>query len=262
MALVKHWPTLLLTLVIMVAVLPQPQEQTYRYYVPLAILPNTARGVTLKYRDCADVGAVGATWAYDWSVAPPLCPGVESVPMISCKQEAEWLLFGQTALGGNSEWVMLFNEPDLILPISPVEGARLYRVLEPHLKGRRIVAPAPSESGIEWLPEFRAAYAVQWGHYPRLDALAVHCYSNTFESCRQVVAQFVLWAHQWGVPEVWVTEFAFVSSEQDAVRFMRWLRDEPRVTRFAWFTNRDEPSALVAADGELTRWGRVYREVK
>jgi len=215
---------------------------------------------------CMDISAVNASWQYGWWPRPARCQGIENVPMVACGADALKLIdsVGGLEIGGNSEWFMLFNEPDLMPQTTPGEGAILYWRLLPIIGGRKIVAPAPYELHIEWLPKFRQAYQNIYGEPPRLDALAAHCYMPTAAECEALVEQFIVWASKWQVSEVWVTEFSFMSLSE-AHEFVDWMNSKREITRYAWFTNRlpalhvnDAP--LVEWDtGRLTVWGEMYR---
>lgn len=254
------------------------QEISYPYgcYLPfLANTPTVWRGVakTHIYGNCDDVTIVNAIWYYDWSTSPPVCVGVEAVPMISCWQAAEALISSPRPLGGNSQWIMLFNEPDAICPMSPRRGAELTHALLPYLVEHKIVAPAPTDTGMNWLVEYRQQYISLYDTPPPMDALAMHCYRNSSARCTALAERTIKWAEDWGVPEVWVTEFSFASfgvDEEDALgearKFIDWMVQHPKITRYAWFTNRSIEGGCVVSflldyeTGDLTVWGRLYRE--
>ncbi len=215
----------------------------------------------------------GCHWCYSWWPTPGTEAGRESVPMIWDEQQ-----IGRQ-LGGNSAWVMGWNEPDIAgqANISPAEGARLWREMELTYADRKLVAPAPSHRYPGWLPAFRAAYRELWGGAPRLDALAVHCYFQSARECIGLVEQFKAWASDWGVGEIWVTEFAFLPAYCDApaeVRaFVGYLEGERLVTRYApyvsiqqcgdewWDCEAAGDPSLVQADGRTpTELGRLYAQ--
>jgi len=247
-------------------------------YLPIVHYTKiTQRGVakTAIYGDCGDLTQVGVEWYYNWWMSPEICPEVEAVPMISCWQTAEAVIAGTRLIEGNSQWIMLFNEPDLISPITPRRGAELTRDLLPFLNGRKVLAPCPSEMGMEWLPAYRQQYIALYSEPPPMDGLAVHCYRNNSTRCIATVERMLGWAEEWGVPEVWVTEFSFAPNGRDeaammveAQAFIHWIIQEPRVTRYAWFTNRmlyfnwSVSPLLDFETDELTEWGEMYREVR
>ena len=88
-----------------------------RIHIPLVQFEQTPRsakkGVTLAC-SCAtvpcrqeEVAALNVSWILQWGTRPQLFPGIESVPMIWDARS-----IGQP-LGGNSAWLLGFNETDL-----------------------------------------------------------------------------------------------------------------------------------------------------
>lgn len=219
--------------------------------------------------------ALGCSWCYSWNPQPGVGQGHERVPMIWGRNDV-----GATPIG-NSIWLMGFNEPDLSgqANLSVDAAAVLWREVERLYPDRKLVAPAPSDVWIGWLPAFRSAYFARYGAWPRLDALAFHCYRPSATDCIGIGQQFVSWARAWGVREVWATEFAFLpawtaDAEGEARRFVAWLEGEPRVTRYAPFVSYIDFSAgppwwwpwagpgtnpsVLTETGELSAIGRWY----
>jgi len=129
---------------------------------------------------------------------------------------------------------------------------------------------------ILWLRGWRDAYVAEYGRLPRVDAVAVHCYAWTddvttaVDYCKQQVTS----AHTLGLGNVWVTEWAWLGSDQaDGVAYMlrmrAWMDQDPRVERYAWFQlsySGEEPwalapnASLVQFDtGALTQYGISHR---
>lgn len=251
----------------------------YRFYVPQYAAPAPVKlglggGQPLQAR------ALGGSWLYDWSSQPTGDEFTEAVPM----------LWGAASvglpLGGNSRWLLGFNEPDRPeqANLTPERAAVLWRQVEERYPDRQLVSPAPSDRDIWWLARMRAAYTELYGRDPRFDALACHCYRQTAAECIMLVRQFVTWAHEWGVTGgVWVTEFAFIpawtpagtTAEREARQFVAYLDAEPWVTRYAPFIGWLEPGVWYWPDCnpaanpslfrgerslELTTAGRWYQE--
>ena len=113
---------------------------------------------------------------------------------------------------------------------------------------------------------------------PMLEVNNVHTYyGNDITDYKAQVAYYVELAARWGVPEVWVTEFAFAPALDGTVRnstqaltdYIAWLDQQPTVTRYSVWTNRVEcmpgivpdgvfDTPLYAASGALTAAGRAY----
>jgi hypothetical protein len=241
------------------------------------------KGVPITSRDCPTAIAVGAIWGYDFETDTAGCAGVENVPMITGEYDVGW------PLGGNSKWIMGFNEPDLDIGnlISPAHAAELWHGIELKYPSRKLLAPAPSNNpdgystNPKWLTDFRDAYILAYKVPPRLDGLAVHCYRQYASECITLTTQYVYIATTWNIPEVWVTEFSFCMnsdwcsnagvdpSVQEMQKFMSWMEDEVKVTRFAWFATKYQGTERWADPryytplvdwntGQLTRWGNTY----
>ncbi len=246
-------------------------------FVPL-VQANTPKivakkGIGLTYGDCPSATAVVAVWQYGWSPTPAACAGIENIPMIWGASDVN------ATLGGNSQWIMGFNEPDSTSQsnISPSNAATLWRQIEQMYPTRKLAAPAPSGGNTTWLPAFRQAYISDYGTAPRLDALTVHCYAWYASQCTSFTQQYETWATSWGVPEVWVTEFSFSptspntlsQSLQEAQTYINWMEADSMITRFAWFASKiqgteswmspyfDTP-LIDWTTGQLTAFGTMY----
>lgn len=247
---------------------PLRQIETARVYFPLVTAPLNKFGTA----GCTpSPAALGARWCYDWSPNPPR-GNYESVPMIYAPSQIG------AAVGGNSAYLLGFNEPDLYgqANVSPQGAVGPWAALEARFPDRKMIAPALVHNH-DWLPQFRAAFRAQYGRWPRLDGLAVHCYAGSYAVCRETVERYVGWARAWAAPgapplEVWVTEFYF-SSETEARRFTAWLDAEPVITRWSpyksfkdctqggdhnWDCGRGGDPSLLTPDGKLTDMGRWY----
>lgn len=247
-------------------------SRTYRTYLPLWIESGNKLGLGGCPGSCE---VLGCSWCYSWLPDPGTWAGVdhERVPMIWGRNDV-----GAT-VGGNSVWLMGFNEPDLSgqANLSTGTAAVLWREIERLYPERKLVAPAPSDVWPGWIDAMRYAYFARYGSWPRFDALAFHCYKPTANECIAIGRQFVAWARAWGVREVWCTEFAFLpawtaDAEGEARRFVAWLEGEPLVTRYAPFVSYIDFSAgppwwwpwagpdpsVLTETGELTAIGRWY----
>ncbi len=251
-----------------------PSQLLFPFVPSINSLP-AKKGVALTYSNCAGVDQLYVVWQYGWGPTPANCPGLENIPMIYNAADVD------ATLGGNSQWVMGFNEPDFSNEgnLTPSQAAPVWRQIELKYPSRKLVAPAPSQLAPDWIADFRSAYIADYGTPPRLDALAVHCYAWQASVCIQFVQTYYeARAFSWGVPEVWVTEFSFAmtapntpsQSVQEAQTFIRWLEGESLITRFAWFASRiqgteawlptDVDTPLIDwASGNLALYGNMYR---
>jgi hypothetical protein len=233
-------------------------------YMPLfyAEAP-TQKGVTQACDSptlCVDIARLGAMWTHNWSLRPPRCSGVDGVPMLADDNASYAFLAGRATIPSGAWRVQLWNEPDLIEPIGPDQGARLFRAMEPQLAGYSLVAPVPSEANTAWLSSWVKAYEKRYGCKPDVDVIAFHCYAQRAHKCIALGQQAVVWAKEWGADEVWCTEFAFFLHENwqaEASRFVDWMEGEPMVTRWAWYDLYGGPAPLIDAQG-LTMFGAWY----
>lgn len=270
-----------------------PRATVTRLFLPLLLSDfgmdarpvSSKKGISLAcgYEDMArmarEVVTLRVTWLWNWGVSPPVFPGVESIPNL---WDASFI--GQP-LGGNSQWLLGFNEPDGRdqANMTPEVAAVAWRQIEQTYPDRKLTSPQVLHPG-NWLEQWYAAYVARYGQPPRIDALAIHTYyGNSAEAYIARTQEFVALARAWGVPEVWVTEWTLAPglnrSQNDTAdemcTFVTWLEQEPMVTRYAPFTNRVECMAgapyfqfdgpfdapMFALDGRLTPLGRTYRDL-
>lgn len=252
--------------------LPYPRTLTFvsPVYLPLIeAVPNK-----LGVAGCGQVGTLGGAWCYAWSPYPGVQAGIEAVPMIRDASSVYAL-----RLGGNSDWLMGFNEPDLAgqADLTPDEAAQLWRIVEAKWPDKLLVAPVPSHLHPYWLHGFYAAYVTRYGQAPRLDALAMHCYLPTAQECIALAEQYEGLAQAWGIREGWVTEFAWTSVSADwqaqIAQFTTYLEQSDFWMRYAPFVSYEtcdnefwdcatagDPS-LFDRFGQLTDIGRMYQRV-
>jgi len=224
-----------------------------------------------------EVQQLRVSWIWNWGTDPPLFPGIESVPAV-------WdaARIGKP-LGGNSAWVLGFNEPDVSnqARMTPEAAAVAWRQLEATYPDRKLTSPQVVEPG-NWLERWHTAYIELYGQPPRLDALAVHTYyGNTADAYITQVQHYIALAQAWDIPEVWVPEWALSHGLDRTLRdtlaemtaYVTWLEAENMVTRYAAWTNRVEcmdgafgftydsfaDTPLVAHDGHLTALGATYQ---
>ncbi len=261
---------------------PSSTQVQYKVYLPVILTASaptpppatpSKKGVPLTYSDCPTVGSVKGSWEYAWSATPPSCTGIENVPMIF-----GWYDINYTP-GGNSEWLMGFNEPDLQdqANLSISQAVQLWRQLEQKHPNRKLLAPAPSGGNPDWIVNFRNAYISAYGAAPRLNGLAVHCYAWYASQCITHTLKFKNWATAWGVSEIWVTEFSFSPTSpsspnqalQEARTFISWMASESKITRYAWFASQVQGNEAWLSpyfvtplvqwnSGQLTAFGNEY----
>lgn len=183
-----------------------------------------------------------------------------------------------TPLGGNSDWIMGFNEPDTAWQanLSPAQAAALWRQIEQRYPTRKLLSPVTGNDP-NWLPNFRDAYISAYGTAPRLNGLAMHCYAWYASQCIPRTQQLETLASTWGATEVWVTEFSFATTSpsspdrslQEQQLYIDWMVAERGVTRYAWFASKIQGNEwwimnafltpLVDwSTGQPTQYGSIY----
>lgn len=222
----------------------------------------------------AQVKALGGSWYYNFGPTSQGDWGVEAVPMIPGSDVPQ-------KVGGNSDYILGMNEPDKsgASNLTPEQGAQIWRKIELTFPNKRLISPGPSHENADWLVRFRDAYKAAYGRWPRLDGLAMHCYIVEPGGCIALGQRYVEWARAWGVPEIWVTEFAYLpkwapNAEGQARDFVAWMEAEPLVKRYspwtayikggeAYWPHTDpaaNPSLFAASDStELTAMGWWYK---
>jgi hypothetical protein len=178
---------------------------------------------------------------------------------------------------GNSRWVLGPNEPDLWTgdTIAPVVNE--WNSMEMRLSDWLFVSPAPSHLHPDWLTQFRDAFYQRYGRWPMLDAIAIHCYQSA-DQCIELIERYKRLAQDWGVPEGWVTEFAYTSEawgpawQGEIKKLVAYMDSDPWISRYSPYVSRQNCSdgtwdcaragdpSLFEPDGRLTEIGRVYAD--
>jgi hypothetical protein len=247
----------------------------FTVFVPIVLVSGIMfHGVGSTYNQCNYMSLVGARWYYDWGANPPLCAGIEAVPMIYGAGGAG------KPVGGNSEWVLWFNEPELTGQdnfLTPEQAAQLWNDNVDKYPGKKHVSPGVTD--LVWLSRFLSLVS------RKPDAIAIHYYAwrgldteiaRTTEFLRQAVDL----AQRYGIGEVWLTEWAALPSymgQDGALEYERRVLTEilpsfPQITRQAWFQvsylgteewafGPENNTSLVDYNtGIITPFGQVYKE--
>ena len=273
----------LLLLLLLIPATSGIMESEYRTYVPLVTKAIEPRGVG-AHRSYVTIGPIsreqalrslGVDWYYDWSVSPAVYDDIEAVPMIWDETVVE------SPLGGNSEWILTFNEFDSPsqADMTNTQVAQLLRRIEQLYPNRKIVFPVPTAD--DWgqrdrvLSEYRRLY----GEDPRVSAVAAHIYPRTWNYFVQVADAACAFAERFGV-KVWVTEYAYLpcwegGTSQAAVmmgqmtayfednqnKFERWAPFILSATgNEAWnFGYSCNPTLFSMETGQMTAIGLSYK---
>lgn len=207
-------------------------------------------------------GSVG--WAYNWDSKPSgiLPPGVKYVPMLwGTKKLDTWTQDVEQALSSGSNMIFGFNEPDNggQSQMSVSDAVSLYKQhITPYGNRATLVTPAVTSAeqpgkGLDWMKNFIDSC-------PDCGAsiMAVHWYGNDAGEFKKFVNQAVDLAHQKGLKEVWVSEFALNDISQ-AVPFLTqvlpWLDQKEGVGGYAYFYCA---SGYLLDGTNLSPSGKVY----
>jgi hypothetical protein len=241
---------------------------------------STKRGAA--YNDVSLVNSLGGasavTWAYDWSLDSllgstiGLPSGVQFVPQIWGTSDLDGLSTTLTTLlDSGSEYILGFNEPDMTSQsnIAPTDAANYYLTQIVPFKGNaKLISPAVTSSttpgmGLSWFEEFMGAC----GTGCDLTGLAVHWYGDTAAEFTSFVQQAMSTASQYGLPEVWVTEFALNSDVNGVVNpnatahnfldvVLPWLDGQDQVTHYSYFMTAG--NYLLTDSGVTNAAGQSY----
>lgn len=257
---------------------------TIMVFLPLALKPGLTKGVAVphvyvsafgsnnEHDTCEALTAVGVSEWYGYLSILPECAGIRGHPML-------WNGLVQEV--NDTGCILGPNEPDLPgqSNLTPYVMAERWRNIEQAFPGRCLVGPATSS--VQYQIDWRNEYVARYGHAPRMDALAMHCYSsssvdNAVAYCQDRAMAFVHQARQWGINRVWITEIGLLSfsgmeQAEFIMRFMDWARTIPEIEKvfpFCLTSNKREswsfgsvtPMTHHFGSGEMTALGVAYAE--
>jgi hypothetical protein len=219
-----------------------------------------------------------AKWFYTWNHKVPgdKPAGVDFVPMI-------WKYHGRkdvvlsaakAAKAAGSKELLGFNEPDQKkqAEMTVEEALAAWPVLQK--TGLRLGSPGCVHPDKEWMKAFMKEVAAR---KLRVDFVCVHSYGG---ADADALVRRLEQVHQLYNKPIWITEFAVGDwtaqtvaenrYKEDAVlRFMEQVLPKldrlDFVERYAWFSAKPDnkalgTSALLDAEGKLTRLGECYRD--
>ncbi len=221
-------------------------------------------------------------WFYTWGLSIPfeLAPqNAEFVPMFWSKSSVTEANIAQAKsfkTQGRARYILGFNEPDLSdqANMTVQEALDLWPQLESI--GLPLGSPAASWPTNTWIYNFMDQAIAQG---KRVDFICVHMYVGTDENHFVKILQDLYDKYH---KPIWITEFATVHDRattmaenpytpEMVLAFMQRLLPKLEaldfVHRYSWFSGsptsaRLWPSALVDANGNLTKLGKWYAEYK
>lgn len=231
---------------------------------------GTKKGAAYNTASAVQPLSHAVSWAYDWNMySNGQLPGeVEYVPMLwGAKMFGGWVAAIETALGGGSNYILGFNEPDMPgqSNMDPSEAVGYYQnYITPYAGQATLVSPSVTSStssgqGLDWLKSFMDSC-----QGCNIGGISVHWYGSSPDQLKSFVTDAVNFAGKYGITEVWLTEFALTDAmnggnPEAAAKFLKdvlpWLDSQPAVTRYAYFMCDD--GHLLQGSG-LSASGEVY----
>ena len=245
-------------------------------------IPQNPRRYVAGSNGLVETNSMGG---YNWAPMVAAGNGYERIPMIRDWDDLTEQILSQltptdtvATLGGNSDWVMGPNEPDLAPPagsdMTVGEVVAAQALIEALFPDTLIASPAYSQYSYQTIEAVYDRFVQVYGRAPRWDALAFHCYFiDTATTCTPVADWYVQKAQEWGISEVWCTEFAALVTTGSAgpnwapavasgSAFIDYMEAQG-IDRYFWFSHCDEAMPfyiceLANDDGTLTPLGEMY----
>jgi hypothetical protein len=224
---------------------------------------------------CNDLITLGATWYYNWEVAPP-CSSPQFVPMVWGHTGAEQTEAGitseiSTMVSQGYKFVLGFNEPDNASQsdISVADAIALW----PAFNNPSVLVGSPASqantSGQTWFKSFMSTVNADTTGTLRVDFITAHWYGWNSGSCDAEAANLESYIdYLEGIPgnrPIWLTEWGCLNdSNPDAATVQAFFSGaitmftkHPRLVRYAWYpwTTNNE---LVTSTDTLTSLGTVF----
>ncbi|OKL61446.1 hypothetical protein UA08_03269 [Talaromyces atroroseus] len=229
---------------------------------------NDASLVSALIGDSSDI-----SWAYNWGCGSyaDLPSGVEYVPMLwgaSSTYLDAWTSEIESAISDGSTYIMGFNEPDMSsqADLSASEAASYYKeYITPYAGKATLVSPAVTSSsssgeGLDWFESFISDCSDC-----SVSVLAVHWYGTSVSELQAFITEAIDTASNYGISEVWLTEFALSSDEggisdlSTATSFVEeagtWLNEQSALTRYSYFY---VANGYLLTDGVANSVGDAY----
>lgn len=232
---------------------------------------GSKRGAAYNQASLVQPMSEAVSWAYDWNMSPNgLLPlGTEYVPMLwGSKMFGGWGTAIQTALSSGSKYILGFNEPDnpSQANMSPSDAVNSYHnYITPYAGMATLISPGVTNGdgpnqGLNWLKSFMDGCSDC-----NIGGLAVHWYGTDPEDLKDFVSQAIDLGNQYGISEIWLSEFALTSAingggGSQSVDFLQqvlpWLDSQPNLARYAYFMCSD--GYLLSGSSSLSPSGEVY----
>jgi hypothetical protein len=225
---------------------------------------------------CSDLGRLGVSWFYNWTLNGSGCTASPFVPMIWGHTGMEQTAAGITSeidglVSAGYEAVLGFNEPDNTSQ-SNISEAMAISLWPSFTANPKVLVGSPAtqanSTGQAWFTSFMKAVNADTTGTLRVDFIAAHWYGWNSGSCDANASQlesYVKWLEAIpGNRPIWLTEWGCLNQSNPSEAVVQaffsgavtMFAKHPRVERYAWYpwTTNNE----LVADGGLTSLGAVF----
>ena len=237
---------------------------------------NSNKGIALVEPYLQDLDSVGASWYYDWTFTFDKI-GVDDryIPMAYTGTL-------DTRLPVDYDGFVLFlNEPNNPAPfganISPGLAAERYAAFVQARPNAKLIVGNASAWSSMWYIEFIWALDENYPNTPKPQYYGFHGYVESWITASQLeswwdATEGFIYRYSGVHPEVWITEFADTTGDTESfTALMDVIESKPYITRYAYFTNRYDPTQpyipagwydfnLINDDGTLSPMGLIYAQ--
>ncbi|MBE0573870.1 hypothetical protein IH575_03140 [Candidatus Dojkabacteria bacterium] len=230
------------------------------------------KGIALVTDELYDLDRVGAGWYYTWSHYPKPTADNRYVPM------SYYGLFDDSLPVDYDGFVLFLNEPNNPAPfgagIDAITAAARYRDFTIARPKAKLVVGNTSAWSSQWHYDF--IHEIIRLEAPLPQYVGLHGYVESWITADNLASMWnniYLGYKSVGIyPEVWITEFADTTGDTESLTdLMDVIQGKAYITRFAYFTNRYDPTQpyipdgwhdfnLIEDDGSLSPIGAIYAQ--
>ena len=245
------------------------------YTQPVYDPPNQNKGIALVEPYLQDLDSVGATWYYTWTHYPKPKIDPRYIPM------SYYGLFDGNLPVDYNGFVLFLNEPNSQAPfgseISPSLAAERYALFVQAQPNAKLIVGNCSAWSVAWYMNFIIAVRDNYD-VPLPKYIGVHGYVEDWITAPQLdlywsdIKRVIEQVGMYQIEEMWVTEFADTTGDTASLTaLMDVIQSKPYITKFAYFTNRYDPTQpyipagwhdfnLINSDGTLSPIGLIYAQ--
>lgn len=258
---------------------------TFLVFLPLTInnysqpvydppIINQNKGIALVEPYLQDLDSVGASWFYNWGISVDLLDDSRYVPMSYAG------LISDNFPVDYDGFVLFLNEPNNPAPfgadVDAVTAAHRYIDFVQARPQAKLVVGNASAWSTQWYRDFLAEL-LKYPQTPLPRYYGFHGYVEAWITPEHLSnywdgTNYYLQSISGFQPEIWVTEFAETTGDTESLTdLMDVIQSKEYITRFAYFTNRYDPTQpyipggwhdfnLIEDDGTLSPVGLIYAQ--